>query len=255
VEGEAAWNRYRPTVIVEIIRREAKPGTDFSQVVTDIEARITELSEAAKSRPDHARLNRGIETMRKVAELLNPSGAEVELQDLAEKIRVCATKSDNYARTAGQHLRAARERCRAIGLDFNKWCVQANLGIKRSRIYQLMGPDPITTERRAENHSDAPENVQSVDVPQLTSVELISEPQPEPPVLPAPEPANVNIGHAIVEPQDQSVSVAPQFRLRDLPFDDALASFKTWYAGLTVAEQKQVEAAMGDVEAEQRTAA
>src|SRR5215469_836370 len=159
VEDEAAWHRYEPRMIVEIIHREAEPGTDFDQLCTDFEARITELSEMAKTHPDHAKLSRGIDTMRKVAQLLTPSGAEAELSDLANKIRVCVDKSDNYAATAGKHLRTARERCREIGLDFNKWCAQAELGIKRRRIYQLIGPDPIAAERRAANHNVEPENV------------------------------------------------------------------------------------------------
>ena len=164
VEDEAAWHRYEPRMIVEIIHREAEPGTDFDQLCTDLEARITELSEMAKTHPDHAKLSRGIDTMRKVAQLLTPSGAEAELSDLANKIRVCVEKSDNYAATAGKHLRAARERCREIGLDFNKWCAQAELGIKRRRIYQLIGPDPIAAERRAANHNVEPENVQSLHI-------------------------------------------------------------------------------------------
>src|SRR5215469_15066277 len=139
VEDEAAWHRYEPHMIVWLIHRDVEPGTDFGQLCTDLEARITELSELANARPDHAKLSRGIDTMRKVAQLLTPSGAEAELSNLADKIRVCIAKADNYTATAGKHLREARERCREIGLDFIKWCAQANLGIKRSRIYQLMG--------------------------------------------------------------------------------------------------------------------
>jgi hypothetical protein len=131
----------QPEWIADVIRlpnslADEKDRLDFGPLVTRLEARITELSEAAEARPDHTKLNRGIEIMRKVAQLLDPHGTEAELTDLAERIRVCVAKSDNYAATAGKHLRQARERCREIGLDFNKWCAQANLGIKRSRIYQ-----------------------------------------------------------------------------------------------------------------------
>src|SRR5215471_2338026 len=200
VEDEAAWHRYEPRMIVEIIHREAEPGTDFDQLCTDFEARITELSEMAKTHPDHAKLSRGIDTMRKVAQLLTPSGAEAELSDLANKIRVCVDKSDNYAATAGRHLRAARERCREIGLDFNKWCAPAELGIKRSRIYQLMGPDPIAANRRdetqnaepEENHTADLENIQSVDIAQSAGVE-------QTPPLITPE-----------EPEIEAASVSPQ---------------------------------------------
>jgi hypothetical protein len=171
IENEAAGNYCAPERIVARVRHDASPETDFGQLHAALEARIADLALAVKDRPDHAKLRRGIGTMQKVAQVLAPEGAEVELTDLAEKIRVCVTKSDNYAATAGQHLRAARERCRAIGLDFNKWCAQADLGIKRSRIYQLMGPDPIAAARRDENNNEEPENVQSTDVAQLTNVE------------------------------------------------------------------------------------
>jgi hypothetical protein len=222
-EDAAARNLYEPQLIVEIVRREAKPRTDFGQLCTDLEARIADLAVAANSRPDHTKLKRGIDTMREVAELLAPSGAEAELADLAKKIRVCVTKSDNYAVTAGKHLREARERCREIGLDFNKWCAQAGLGIKRSRIYQLMGPDPIAAERRDTKHNEELENVQSVDVAQLPNVEPLSLPQPEQP--------------GAAEPIAQAPT-APS--LRDLPFEAALAQFEAWYAWLTLAQTAAV---------------
>jgi len=150
-------------------------------------------------------------------------GAEAELAHLAERIKTCVKKSDNYAVTAGQHLREARARCRAIGLDFNKWCAEANLGIKRRRIYQLMGPDPIAAERREANHRDEPENVQSLHIEQSESGELPSEPLPEPPALRAPKPANVNVGPIM----------AAQFSLRDLPFDAASSMVQAWFGTLT----------------------
>ena len=150
-------------------------------------------------------------------------GAEAELADLVERIKTCVKKSDNYAVTAGQHLREARERCRAIGLDFNKWCAEANLGIKRRRIYQLMGPDPIAAERRGANHRDEPENVQSLHIEQPEPGEFPSAPLPEPPALPAPEPANVNVGPIM----------AAQFSFRDLPFNAASAMIRSWFEVLT----------------------
>jgi hypothetical protein len=61
-------------------------------------------------------------------------------------------------------------------MDFKKWCAQANLGVKRSRIYQLMGPDPIAGDRREEKHSVGLENVQSVDIEQFQDVEQPAEP-------------------------------------------------------------------------------
>jgi len=70
VEDAAARNLYEPQLIVEIVRREAKPRTDFGQLCTDLEARIADLAVAANSRPDHTKLKRGIDTMREVAELL-----------------------------------------------------------------------------------------------------------------------------------------------------------------------------------------
>jgi hypothetical protein len=249
VEDAAAGNRYEPTVIVAIVRREAKPGTDLGQLVTALEARIGELSDAAKSRPDHAKLSRGVEIMRKVAQLLAPDGAEAELADLAEKIRVCVTKSDNYATTAGQHLREARERCREIGLDFNQWCAQAGLGIKKSRIYQLIGPDPIAAERRGEKHKEEPENVQSVDVAQLTTVEPVSLPQPEQPDAYAVEPSVVSIG-ATAGTLDQTQLDQPAAvpSLRDLPFDVALALFEDWLRTLGPTQWNAVEATMKRVD-------
>jgi hypothetical protein len=107
------------------------------------------------------------------------TATEAELAGLAEKIRVCVKTSEDYATTAGKHLREARERCREIGLDFNKWCAQAELGIKRSRIYQLMGPDPITTNRRGENHTAETQNIQSPDIVQRPDAEELLQ-------LPAP---------------------------------------------------------------------
>jgi hypothetical protein len=127
--------------------------------------------------------------------------------------------------TAGRHLRQARERCREIGLDFNKWCAQANLGIKRSRIYQLMGPDPITSERRDENYTVEPENVQSVDIAQLSDVERLIQPGEEE----RPDPA--------VEASDKPAEHDPLF---GPPFAYALAQFEAWFAGLTITQQQAV---------------
>jgi hypothetical protein len=141
VERCAASNG-EPQWIADLIAGSIRQGGRWS-LFAALEKRIAELSEAAKSRPNHKKLARGIETMREVAKLLAPGVAKTELDELADRIRVCVQKADNYAATAGEHLRQARDRCREIGLDFNKWCAQADLGIKRSRIYQLMGPDPI----------------------------------------------------------------------------------------------------------------
>jgi hypothetical protein len=156
-------------------RRDGETAPDCS-VLVKLDARIGEMDAQAAER-DHPKLKKGAEQLRKAVEIvrqmadLADEGAQERLTDLAEKIRVCIRKSDNLAITAGQHLREARERCRAIGLDFNKWCAQADLGIKRSRIYQLMGPDPIAALRRDENNNEEPENVQSTDVAQVTNVE------------------------------------------------------------------------------------
>jgi hypothetical protein len=169
IERRAAHNE-SPQSIVRVIR-ERNFETDFDRVAEPLGHRIAELSEAAKTRPDHTKLTRGIEIMREVARLLEPREAEAELTELAERIRVCVAKSDNYAATAGKHLRQARDRCREIGLDFNKWCAQTDLGIKRSRIYALMGPDPIAAERRDEKHSEEPENVHSLDIAQFPNGE------------------------------------------------------------------------------------
>jgi len=147
-------------------RRDAsgEPALDRS-VLGKFDARIVEMDALATER-DHPKLKKGAELLRKAVVIVwlmmdtTDVGAQEHLNGLAEKIRVCIRKSDNLAITAGQHLREARERCRAIGLDFNKWCAKANLGIKKSRIYQLMGPDQIATERHGENHSEEPENVQ-----------------------------------------------------------------------------------------------
>ena len=142
------------------------------------------------------------------------------------------------------------------------------LGIERSRIYQLIGPDPIAAERRTANHNVEPENVQSLHIAQLTNVE-----QPARPQLPAPDreqsatgasdqpteqtavvqPTAVSIA-AIAEAQDQPVRTTPQITLRDLPFAEALVQFSTWYSTLTPDQQLQVERAMGDVEAIEQTA-
>jgi hypothetical protein len=51
------------------------------------------------------------------------------------------------------------------------------------------------------------------------------------------------------EQPTNTIRETPQVTLEDLPFENALASFKTWYAGLTPAEQLQVEHAMADAEA------
>jgi len=202
VEVHAAENAPAEWIADQIRSQSDFGPSDLSPLLEALEARITELAEAAKARPDHAKLNRGLDTMRRVVQLLAPSGAEAELKDLAARIRVCVTKSDNYAATAGKHLRQARERCWEIGMDFNKWCAQADLGMKRSRIYQLMGPDPIAASRQDENHNVEPENVQSVDIVQFPNVE------------PPAEPAD--------------------------PFDGELAQFETWFIGLTGAQQQAV---------------
>jgi hypothetical protein len=171
VEGHAAQND-EPEWIARAVRKQ--DGFELAELVAALDTRISELAEAAKAHPDHTKLHRGIEIMRKVARLMDPSGAETELKELAERIRVCISKSDNYAATAGKHLRQARERCREVGMDFNKWCGQANLGIKRSRIYQLMGPDPITAARRGENHTEEAGNVQPVDITQSQPVNVVA---------------------------------------------------------------------------------
>jgi hypothetical protein len=246
VEARAAQHSEPQWIACEVREHD---GLDLYQLVTALEARITELAEAVKTRPDHKKLNRGLDTMRRVAQLLAPSGAEAELKDLAERIRVCVAKSDNYAATAGKHLREARERCRSIGLDFNKWCGQAKLGIKRSRIYQLMGPDPIATERHGTKHSKEPENVHSMDVPQLPNVEQPSLPQPEQSTeltlilqstvvgidatTGTSNPRQIPLDHPIV-------ASAQQFSLRDLPFDEALVVVTDWFAELTVTQQNLV---------------
>lgn len=163
-------------IIDELKGGRGEPGS----LLDKLDARIVELTMQADER-DHPKLKKGASSLRKAVELvrqmLDPESAQEELTDLAEKIRVCVKKSDNYAITAGQHLRAARERCRAIGRNFNEWCANADLGIKRRRIYQLMGPDPIAAERRDENHNVEPENVQSVHIEQLTN----AQPDPLPP--------------------------------------------------------------------------
>jgi hypothetical protein len=209
-EHRAAFGAGPQTIADGIIedlkeRRDGETALDCS-VLDKLDARIGEMDTLAAER-DHPKLRKGAEQLRKAVEIvrrmmdLTNEGAQAELTDLAQKIRVCIRKSDNLAITAGQHLREARERCRAIGLDFNKWCAQADLGIKRSRIYQLMRPDPIAADRRDENHNVEPENVQSVDIAQLPNVERSAEPD---------------------------------------PFDGALAQFETWFVGLTGAQQKAV---------------
>jgi hypothetical protein len=193
--------------IIEDLKERRNGDTTLDRSVLDkLDTRISEMDAQAAER-DHPKLKKGAELLRKAVEIIRPmmdladEGAQERLTDLAAKIRVCIRKSDNLAITAGQHLREARERCRAIGLDFNKWCAQADLGIKRSRIYQLMGPDPIAAERQDENHNVEPENVQSVDVAQTANVERPAEPD---------------------------------------PFDGALAQFETWFVGLTGAQQQAV---------------
>jgi hypothetical protein len=166
-------------IIAGLKEGRGEPGS----LLDKLDARIVELTMQADER-DHPKLKKGASSLRKAVELvrqmLDPESAQEELTDLAEKIRVCVKKSDNYAATAGQHLRAARERCREVGLDFNKWCTEAELGIKRRRIYQLMGPDPIAAERRATNHNVEPENEQSLHIAQLTNV---AQPEPLPPAV------------------------------------------------------------------------
>jgi len=157
VEVHAAENAPAEWIADQIRSQSDFGPSDLSPLLEALEARITELAEAAKARPDHAKLNRGLDTMRRVVQLLAPSGAEAELKDLAARIRVCVTKSDNHAATAGKHLRQARERCREIGMDF-------------------MGPDPIAASRQDENHNVEPENVQSVDIVQFPNVEPPAEP-------------------------------------------------------------------------------
>jgi hypothetical protein len=219
VEHRAAFGANPQTIADDIIeylkeRRDGETALDCS-VLDKLDARIGEM-DAQAAEHDHPKLKKGAEQLRKAVEIvrrmmdLTDEGAQEYLKGLAEKIQVCIKKSDNYAVTAGQHLREARDRCRAIGLDFNKWCAQANLGIKRSRIYQLMGPDRIAALRQDENHNVEPENVQSTDIAQLPNVERPAQP---------PE-----------------VSTEPD------PFDDALAQFETWFTGLTGAQQQAVVA-------------
>jgi hypothetical protein len=240
-ERRAAYG-FDPQAIAENIieelkeRRDASGETSLNRSVLDkLDARIGEMAVLATER-DHPKLRKGAELLRKAGEVvqqmldLADEDAQEHLNGLAEKIRVCIKKSDNFAVTAGQHLRAAREQCRAIGLDFNKWCAEANLGIKRARIYQLMGPDPITTERRGTNHSEEPENVQSVDVPQITHVE---QPAAEEPAQPVEQPL------AITVQRTDTPAAAPA--LRDLPFDAALAQFTDWFAELTITQTAAVQ--------------
>jgi hypothetical protein len=188
-EHRAAFGAGPQTIADGIIaalkeRRDGETALDRS-VLDKLDARIGEMDAQAAER-DHPKLKKGAEQLRKAVEIvrrmmdLTDEGAQAELTDLAQRIRVCICKSDNLANTAGQHLRKARDHCRAIGLDFNKWCAEANLGIKRSRIYQLMGPDPIAADRRNENNNEEPENVQSVDVAQLPNAERPVEPADEP---------------------------------------------------------------------------
>jgi hypothetical protein len=166
-------------IIAGLKEGRGEPGS----LLDKLDARIGEMDAQAAER-DHPKLKKGASSLRKAVELvrqmLDPESAQEELTDLAEKIRVCVKKSDNYAITAGQHLREARERCRTIGRNFNEWCANADLGIKRRRIYQLMGPDPIAAERRDENHNVEPENVQSLHIAQLTNV---AQPEPLPPAV------------------------------------------------------------------------
>src|SRR5262249_27772270 len=77
------------------------------------------------------------------------------------------------------------------------------LGIERSRIYQLIGPDPIAAERRTANHNVEPENVQSLHIAQLTNVE-----QPARPQLPAPDREQSATG-ASDQPTEQTAVVQP----------------------------------------------
>jgi len=76
---------------------------------------------------------------------------------------------------------------------------------------------------------------------------------------PAPKTANVDGGPAIVEAQDQPVTL--QFSLSDLPFDAALVEVKQWFAELPISQQSlvlqtletanELETAMGDAEVAQ----
>jgi len=61
--------------------------------------------------------------------------------------------------------------------------------------------------------------------------------QPAGQVLVAAEPPSID---AIAEPQDQPVPTTPQFSLRDLPFEEVLASVKEWFAALPISQQGQV---------------
>src|SRR5262249_1906976 len=67
-----------------------------------------------------------------------------------------------------------------------------------------------------------------------------------------------------VAPQDQPGRAPPQFSLRELPFDAAVITVKEWFAALPISQQtlaletletaNEVDQAMGDVEAIERTA-
>ena len=78
-----------------------------------------------------------------------------ELHSLADEIRVCVGKAENYYATVGVKLREARELCRAEGRCFNAWCKELNVGLTMRRVRQLIGPDPIAQARREAKHKAA----------------------------------------------------------------------------------------------------
>src|SRR5215470_6305444 len=98
------------------------------------------------------------------------------LRNLADEIRVCVGKAENYYATVGVKLREARELCRAEGRCFNAWCKELNVGLTMRRVRQLIGPDPIAKARREEKHRTALEIGKPLPIRQPAPVE---EPEPQ----------------------------------------------------------------------------
>jgi len=232
-------------------------------VLKKLDAYIGERARIAEER-DHPNLQRGVDVLREAVRdvrrtlgITAPSDASTELEGLAEKIRVCIKKSDNYATTAGKYLREARDRCRQLGRDFDKWCAGANLGFRRSRIYQLMGPDPITAARRDEKHIEPMDNVQPLDIAQLEYEQPLPPPMAEELEV---ETAGTADGPLPPEPEkEQSKPAVPPIAafpheetagLCTLPFEVALGMFEAWLKTLGPTQWAVVDETMKRVDAE-----
>jgi hypothetical protein len=116
------------------------------------------------------------------------------LDELRDEIRETWAHRTRLTAVTAELIREARDLCRSRKISFDTWCLEGNLGISRSRIYEILGSDPLVEQRRAERAaSEANFISQDRDVePPPAEVSqnniVISSAEPEPLVDDANEP-------------------------------------------------------------------